>query len=605
MGKQGGIVKTILAVSVFVSSASLYALDLKSALDEMLQHHPDILQKRQELSAAEHELTIARSGFLPKIDIRSSVAKEKANTQMTGFQNRNFNTVNTNAVLSQNLFSGFSTDSEVEVKRHNIEIKMHELEEKKNDLSLRLIKSYLDVVKASILLDVERKNVKAHEEMYQKIKLKTQSGSGRMADYKEVLSKLALSYVNTLTQDNNYNDASTVLNTVMGRYTDVSELVKPSLEVSVIPRTLEEAVKEAVEKNPMILVGRAEIESAKKSVSLERSSYYPKVDAELNTRSYNNANGTENIDKTTAAMVTLSYNLYNGGSDSARIKRSLSQTYNAIERFRSIERDVAEKMTIAYNAYTVFNRQKPFLEVYSDASFEKTQYYEEEFDLGRRSLIDLLDSENEYCTARRKEVENEFELLYSYFRVLAAKNGLMSYFGIDGGGYSPKNYTLSERVESTVNVENAPSIGEYPFIVSTVQIPLKDNFSKSENNVSVMRVKETNLQKGYENYLKAARLGDKESQRVMVELYAKGIGTAPDADKARYWKNRYVRKGSIAANSRKVIEYKELANRYLPIQSVLMISESKNEVFSAPKEKAKSLDERLKELGIILNGLKK
>lgn len=605
MGKQGGIVKTILAVSVFVSSASLYALDLKSALDEMLQHHPDILQKRQELSAAEHELTIARSGFLPKIDIRSSVAKEKANTQMTGFQNRNFNTLNTNAVLSQNLFSGFSTDSEVEVKRHNIEIKIHELEEKKNDLSLRLIKSYLDVVKASILLDVERKNVKAHEEMYQKIKLKTQSGSGRMADYKEVLSKLALSYVNTLTQDNNYNDASTVLNTVMGRYTDVSELVKPSLEVSVIPRTLEEAVKEAVEKNPTILVGRAEIESAKKSVSLERSSYYPKVDAELNTRSYNNANGTENIDKTTAAMVTLSYNLYNGGSDSARIKRSLSQTYNAIERFRSIERDVAEKMTIAYNAYTVFNRQKPFLEVYSDASFEKTQYYEEEFDLGRRSLIDLLDSENEYCTARRKEVENEFELLYSYFRVLAAKNGLMSYFGIDGGGYSPKNYTLSERVESTVNVENAPSIGEYPFIVSTVQIPLKDNFSKSENNVSVMRVKETNLQKGYENYLKAARLGDKESQKVMVELYAKGIGTAPDADKARYWKNRYVRKGFIAANSRKVIEYKELANRYLPIQSVLMISESKNEVFSAPKEKAKSLDERLKELGIILNGLKK
>lgn len=605
MGKQGGIVKTILAVSVFVSSASLYALDLKSALDEMLQHHPDILQKRQELSAAEHELTIARSGFLPKFDIRSSVAKEKANTQMTGFQNRNFNTLNTNAVLSQNLFSGFSTDSEVKVKRHNIEIKIHELEEKKNDLSLRLIKSYLDVVKASILLDVERKNVKAHEEMYQKIKLKTQSGSGRMADYKEVLAKLALSYVNTLTQDNNYNDASTVLNTVMGRYTDVSELVKPSLEASVIPRTLEEAVKEAVEKNPSILVGRAEIESAKKSVSLERSSYYPKVDAELNTRSYNNANGTENIDKTTAAMVTLSYNLYNGGSDSARIKRSLSQTYNAIERFRSIERDVAEKMTIAYNAYTVFNRQKPFLEVYSDASFEKTQYYEEEFDLGRRSLIDLLDSENEYCTARRKEVENEFELLYSYFRVLAAKNGLMSYFGIDAGGYSPKNYTLSERVESTVNVENAPSIGEYPFIVSTVQVPLKDNFAKLENNISVMTVKETNLQKGYENYLKAARLGDKESQRVMVELYVQGIGTAPDADKARYWKNRYVTKGSIAANSRKVIEYKELANRYLPIQSVFSTVEPRSEVFSAPKEKAKSLDERLKELGIILNGLKK
>jgi len=574
LGKQASIVKTVFTITMVVSSVSLYALNLKSALDEMIGHHPDILQKRQELSAAEQELTIARSGFLPKIDVRSSMAKEKANTQMTGFQNRNFNTLNTNVILSQNLFSGFSTDSEVGVKRHNIEIKMHELEEKENDISLRLIKSYLDVVKASELLDIERKNVIAHEEMYRKITLKTQSGSGRMADYKEVLAKLALSYVNTLTQDNNYNDAAAVLNTVMGRYADVSELEKPSIDPSVVPQTLEEAIKEAVQKNPSVLISRSEIESAKKSVSLERSSYYPKVDAELNTRSYNNANGTENVDKTSAAMVTLSYNLYNGGSDEARIKRSLNQTYSAIERFRSIERDVAEKMTMAHNAYTVFNRQKPFLEVYSDASFEKTEYYREEFDLGRRSLIDLLDSENEYCTARRKEVENEYELLYSFFRVLAAKNALMSYFNIDSGNYHSKNYTLSGQIESSVNSEHAPSVGEYPFIVSTVSPPLDDNLSKQESNVTVDTLQGTNPQKGYEDYLKAARLGERESQCMMVRLYEQGIGTVKNIEKASYWRKRCIKK-------------------------------PKAEPLSLPHEKAKSLDERLKELGIILNGLKK
>lgn len=570
----------------------------------MLQHHPEILQKRQELSAAEHELTIARSGFLPKIDIRSSVAKEKANTQMTGFQNRNFNTVNTNVVVSQNLFSGFSTGSEVDVKRRNIEIKMHELEEKKNDLSLRLIKGYLDVVKASELLDVERDNVKAHEEMHRKISLKTQSGSGRMADYKEVLAKLALSYVNTLTQDNNYNDAAAVLNTLMGHYTDVHDLEKPSLASSAIPQTLEEAVNEAIQKNPSILVSRVEIESAKKSVSLERSSYYPKVDAELNSRSYNNANGTENVDKTSAAMVTLSYNLYNGGSDSARIKRSLSQTYNAIERFHSVERDVSEKMTMAYNAYTVFNRQMPFLKVYSDASLEKTKYYEEEFDLGRRSLIDLLDSENEYCTARRKEIENEFELMYSFFRVLAAKNDLMSYFSIDAG-YTPKNYTLNDRVESTVNVENAPSVGEYPFIVSAVQTPLQDNFSKSESNLSVETVKGRNPEKGYEYYLKAARLGDRESQNVLVYLYENGIGTARDKAKALYWKKRCRDISSKNIHYKQAAEYKKIAEDYLPLKNIIPVEERREDVISIPDEKHKSLDERLQELGIILNGLKK
>lgn len=599
------VLKRLLSVCIFTVSFDLYAADLKSVLKEVIDNHPEILQKRQELSAAEHELTIARSGFLPKIDVRSSVAKEKANTQMTGFQNRNFNTLNSNIVLSQNLFSGFSTDSEVGVKRHNIEIKMHELEEKENDISLRLIKSYLDVVKASELLDVERKNVQVHEEMYRKITLKTQSGSGRMGDYKEVLAKLALSYVNTLTQDNNYNDAAAVLNTVVGHYTDVHELEKQSIDPLVIPRTLEEAIKEAVQNNPSILVSRSEIESAKKSVTLERSSYYPKVDAELNSRSYDNASGTQNTDKTAAAMLTLSYNLYNGGSDEARIKRSLSQTYNAIERFRSVERDVAEKMTMAYNAYTVFNRQKPFLEVYSDASFEKTHYYQEEFDLGRRSLIDLLDSENEYSTARRKEVENEYELQYSFFRVLAAKNGLITYFNIDSDRHYPKNYTLSGQIESSVNSENAPSVGEYPFILSTVSAPMQEGFSQQENNITLEKVKETNPQKGYEYYLKAARLGDLESQNVMVELYEKGIGTACDAEKARYWKNRRAMKKSAVLNSQKAMEYKKLAHRYLPLKSIFSTEETTSELFSAPNEKAKSLDERLKELGIILDGLKK
>ncbi len=574
MGKQTTI-KTIFTVSLFVVSVSLHGVDLKSALNEMVDTHPDILRKRHELSAAEQELTIARSGFLPKIDIRSSVAKERANTQMTGYQTRDFNTINTNITLSQNLFSGFSTSSEMGAKRQNIEMKSHELEEKINYLSLRLIKSYLDVVKASELLEVERENVKAHEEMYRKITLKTQSGSGRMADYKEVLAKLALSYVNTLTQDNNYNDAAAVLHTEMGRYLEVRELEKPTIDSSAVPSTLEEAMKEAIQKNPSVWAIRSEMESAKKTVSMERSSYYPKVDAELNTRSYNNANGSENTDKTAAAMVTLSYNLYNGGSDEARIKRSLSQTYDAIEHLRSVERDVAAKMTMAYNAYTVLNRQKPFLEVYSDASFEKTHFYEEEFDLGRRSLIDLLESENEYSTARRKAVENEYELLYSFFRVLAAKNGLISYFKIEGGGYLPKSYTLGGKTESTIiNSEHAPSVGEYPFIASMDPVSSDNYLPNQESNLTVDKVEETNPQKGYEYYLKGARLGDRESQCMMVQLYEQGIGTAKNRDKALYWKKRCLQK-------------------------------PKAEPLSLPQEKAKSLDERLKELGIILNGLKK
>jgi outer membrane protein, adhesin transport system len=559
MGKYALAFPTIL----LFSSLNLYALDLKSALNESIITNPEIQQKYQELSAAYHELDISRSGYLPKLDVRSSVAKERANTQMTGFESRQFRTLNTDITLTQNLFSGFMTDSEMRVKRQNIQMKSYEYDEKVNDLSLRIIKGYLDVLKAHELLEVERDNAKAHETIYQKISLRVETGGGRIADHKEALAKLSLSYVNTLTQDNNYNDAASVLHTLMGRYLDHKTLQKPSINPSLLPRTLEEAMEEAVQKNASVMVGRSEVESAKESVDVERSNYYPKVDAELNSRTYDNANGTGNIDKTAAAMVTLTYNLYNGGGDQARVKRGLSQTYNAMEHLRSLKRDVMEKMAIAYNAYTVFNRQKPFLDVYREANVDKRHYYHEEFDLGRRSLIDLLDAENESSTARRKAIENEYDLLYSFFRVLAAKNELVSYFNIE----TDKQSGIKPSDPITSNREFAPSVGEYPMIPTLKMNAKEINLPKEESNVTRHSV--TQDQKGYVYHLKAARAGDTQSQCALVHLYEQGIGTAKNTEKALYWKKRCV-------------------------------STPKAKRLSSPQEKTKSLDERLKELGILL-----
>lgn len=568
MGRYAVTFPTIFGTFFVLASLNLYALDLKSTLHESLNTNPEIKQKYQELSAAYHELDISRSGYLPKLDVRSSIAKERANTQMTGFESRSFKTVNTNITLSQNLFSGFMTDSEMRVKRHNIQMKSFEYDEKVNDLSLRLIKGYLDVLKAHELLEVERDNSKTHEKIYQKISLRLEAGGGRVADHKEALAKLSLSYVNTLTQDNNYNDAANILHTLTGHYLDIKTLQKPSINSSLLPRTLEEAMEDAIHKNVSVMVGQSEVESAKESVDLERSTYYPKVDAELNSRTYDNANDTGNIDKTAAAMVTLSYNLYNGGSDEARVKRSLSQTYNAMEHLRSLKRDVMEKMAIAYNAYTVFNRQKPFLDLYREANFDKTHFYHEEFDLGRRSLIDLLDSENEYSTARRKAIENEYDLLYSFFRVLAAKNELVSYFNIE----TDKESGMKSTDPIPSNSEFAPSVGEYPMIPTLKMNPQESTLPKAEGNVTSQSV--TQDQKGYAYHLKAARSGDLQSQCKLVSLYEQGIGTVKNTDKALYWKKRCVPK-------------------------------PKAELVSPPKEKAKSLDERLKELGILLEETQK
>lgn len=603
MGRIHLSIKIILAALPLLFPNSVYALELQSALSQMLESNPEVQQKRFDLISSYHDLDITRSGYLPKIDVRSSVAKERAKTLMTGFENREFSTVNTNIALTQNLFSGFMTSSDMALKRQNIQMKSYALDEKINDVSLGLIKSYLDILKARELLEVERDNVTEHQKIYQQVKIKSESGRGRGSEQKEALAKLSLCYVNTLTQDNNYNDAATVLSKYMGRYIDVKTLQKPSVCLNDIPNSLEEAISEAMQKNPSIMVSRSEAEGTQKSVDIERSSLYPKVDAELNSRSYNNASGTGNIDKTAAAMVTLSYNFYNGGSDEARIKRSLSQSSNAIERLRSVEREVMQTMAMAYNAYKVFERQKPFLELYRDANGEKTRFYHEEFDLGHRSLIDLLDSENEYSTARRKSIENEYELLYSYFKILAAKNELISFFRLD-----VPNHSATVTNDPSINevIKEAPSVSEYaPISLIAPQILPREPESTMTNAIvavdqNVSKSIDQNAQKGYMYYLKAARLGDKESQLKVAMFYEQGIGTVQDATKAAYWKNRFTQREK-GGNLKEAHSFKVLGEQcFYPQKSLKPQSVPHAPTLPASTdEKAKTLGERLKELGIM------
>lgn len=590
---------TFVGVLLLWISLPTYGLDLESALFETVATNPDIAQKRHELSMAYQELEISRSGYLPKINLRSSIARERANTQMTGFENRDFNTLNTNITLTQNLFSGFATSAETSAKQHMIQMNMYALEEKINDLSLRLIKGYLEVLKSHELLLIEKENVYAHEKMYQKITLKAQSGSARSSDQKEVLAKLALSYVNTLTQDNNYNDAAAALNRIMGRYVDIKTLIKPTVDFGTLPHSLESASEEALLKHPSVLVGKSEVESARESIDLERSSYYPKVDAELNGRTYDNANGTENVDKTASAMVTLSYNLYNGGSDEARLKRSLAQASTATDRLKSIERGVLEEMALAYNSYQILQRQKPYLELYRDANGEKSRLYHDEFDLGRRSLIDLLDSESEYSTSKRKAIENEYEMIYAYFRVLAAKNELIERFSVSSRSpSSAKGVLLGE------NLKQAPVIGKYPMIETHNPLQIIEEVPKEASET--VRETETkvfsayNPQKGYGYYLKAARLGDKESQMKVAALYEEGLGTTQDTAKALYWKNRATQREK-APNLKKAHYFKELGEQFFNPKAAVKphIAPYVPPIPATMDEKAKSLGERLKELGII------
>jgi adhesin transport system outer membrane protein len=124
--------------------------------------------------------------------------------------------------------------------------------------------------------------------------------------------------------------------------------------------------------------------------------------------------------------LVLNYNLYKGGSDQARIRQyvdKLNATYDLRDK---VCRDVRQTALIAYNDVSKLESQIGFLSQHELSTSKAREAYRQQFDIGQRSLLDLLDTENEYFQARRALVNAEYDLSLAKARVLAANGTLLS-----------------------------------------------------------------------------------------------------------------------------------------------------------------------------------
>jgi adhesin transport system outer membrane protein len=124
-------------------------------------------------------------------------------------------------------------------------------------------------------------------------------------------------------------------------------------------------------------------------------------------------------------MLWLKWNIFRGGFDYYRDEETAKQISEAQEIARNTNRQVEAAVRLAYNAFATARDRLPSLDRYVKASDATRDAYSKQFAIGQRTLLDLLDSENEYFTSRSTYVNALFIELSARFRVLNAMGNLM------------------------------------------------------------------------------------------------------------------------------------------------------------------------------------
>lgn len=404
------------------------AQTLPEAMQKALEMHPEIQAGVNARIAADYQLRAAKGGYLPQVDLTGGYGRQGTDSPSTGNRWETMNRGESAIRLRQMVFDGFATSSEVGRQQATVNARAYSLLDTSERTALTVAQVYLDLLSRREMVRLAEQNLANHERILDQIQLRTSRGVGRAADLDQAEARLAQARNNLITEKTNMADAQTNYLSVVGQMPD--ELSPPTPFIDLLPATLEEARVQMVENSPVLRSAESDIAAAEKQYDAAKSRFYPRFDAELGRTADNNIDGTIGHSNEWQAMLRMNFNLYAGGSNKADLEAKSYLTNQALDIRNNALRQLNEELGLAWNALDNANAQLPIAQQYVDHSNRVRSAYQQQFSLGERTLLDLLDSENETFTAQRRLLEVQTIQLFTQYRIKATIGQLLKSQGV-------------------------------------------------------------------------------------------------------------------------------------------------------------------------------
>lgn len=175
---------------------------------------------------------------------------------------------------------------------------------------MNAVQVYLYVLQRAEFVKLAQNNLANHERIYDQIRLRSQQGVARLADLEQAEARLAQARNNLLTEQTNLDDAKTNYFSVTGVEPD--NLILPDTALLTIPASLAEARRVMLANSPILKSAESDISATQQQYEAAKSSYYPRVNIELDRNMNNNVDGVRGQSNEWQAMVRMRYNLYQG-----------------------------------------------------------------------------------------------------------------------------------------------------------------------------------------------------------------------------------------------------------------------------------------------------
>ncbi|PKR49050.1 TolC family outer membrane protein [Thalassospira marina] len=336
--------------------------------------------------------------------------------------------------VSQLLYDAGETFDRIDAARENVTGSKYAALDSAQQFCLRAISAYFDIVRlqTKVLLAIDNRD--RHELIFRSVNDRAAGGAGTSADVFRTEGRLAEANANLTELIGELDRMRASYKELFG---DVPTHGERPDYIPDIPKNAEVALQHALGHNPTLAQSEASTRAASFEYDASKAAWYPKVSVVVEGRQYDLSEPRAN-DNEMRFYLRFNYNLFDGGSDQARESRASNRLSQAKERERQSRLELERQIASSLSDIATREQRLHALSLAARAEKETFLTYLDLFSIGRRDLVDVLDSQREFYQTASSLIDARTLADLSRYVLLSLTGELLPSFGIDDFGWEVK-----------------------------------------------------------------------------------------------------------------------------------------------------------------------
>jgi len=426
------------ALSAMAFATPADAETLREALVKAYMNNPTLNAQRASVRATDEGVAQALSNWRPEVSWSGSIARSRnENNARTGDdRTQNLQPVTSSFSVTQPLFRGFQTQAATAEAEANVDAARYRLLESEQEILLNAVLAFSNIVRDQAVLELNRNNEQVLRRQFEATTDRFEVGELTRTDVSQAQARFAKATADRIQSEGD-------LETSRATYEQVIGDIPTNLEVTPLPTDLPGAVEEVIERaqesNPTFLAAIADEKAAMENIEEVAGQLLPELDltASADTNLESSSEGSRSDSMSIGVSLTVPF--YQQGSVYSQVRQAKQTAAQRRMDMEQARRTVVESARTSWEGLvTARARIQSFLAQIRAAEVA-LDGVQREAAVGSRTVLDVLDAEQELLDAKVSLVRAQRDELVALFELKQAIGGLTAdKLGLDTGIYDPK-----------------------------------------------------------------------------------------------------------------------------------------------------------------------